>query len=312
MKKDEIIQDIRRVASDLGHTPSRREYVQHSKIGWAFDRTFGSWTVALAAAGLDQPKFDKKTIFVKNIETHLDEYNAKPKSPRIILPDGFMDIVIVGDTHFPFVDVNALTSLYSFIDETKPKRCVQIGDLYDMFSHSKFPRSHNLFTPDQEMQLGREGAQKMWSTIQKLSPGIECYQLLGNHDVRPLKRVTESFPSLENFVVEAVARLMTFDGVHTIHDYREELLLDGICFIHGYQSKLGAHRDFNLCNVACGHSHKGGVVYRPHKDQTFWELNAGYLGDPHAKALSYTPQRTTGWTHGFGYIDRNGPRFICA
>jgi hypothetical protein len=41
-----------------------------------------------------------------------------------------------------------------------------------------------------------------------------------------------------------------------------------------------------------------------------YELNAGYLGDPHAKALSYTASKLIDWTHGFGFIDEFGPRFI--
>lgn len=44
--------------------------------------------------------------------------------------------------------------------------------------------------------------------------------------------------------------------------------------------------------------------------KTLYELNAGYLGDPESKALSYTPTKITNWTLGWGYIDEDGPRFV--
>lgn len=55
---------------------------------------------------------------------------------------------------------------------------------------------------------------------------------------------------------------------------------------------------------------KGGVVFRKIRGQTLWELNAGYMADPHAKGLTYTPQRITHWTEGLGWTDEYGPRFI--
>ena len=71
-------------------------------------------------------------------------------------------------------------------------------------------------------------------------------------------------------------------------------------------------REHNLKNTVVGHSHLGGVVYRNTFNGIIWELNAGFCGDTESKALSYTPQRLTKWTKGFGFIDALGPRFIPA
>jgi hypothetical protein len=105
--------------------------------------------------------------------------------------------------------------------------------------------------------------------------------------------------------------LYTFPGVKLQEDPRAELNLDGVFFHHGYRTKLGDNRDFlNACSVT-GHSHKGGAVFRAvHGGHQIWELNAGTLGDPESKGLTYTPQKHTHQTLGLGWIDALGPRFI--
>lgn len=62
--------------------------------------------------------------------------------------------------------------------------------------------------------------------------------------------------------------------------------------------------------VVCGHSHRAGLFFKNYGDATLFEMNAGYLGDPESKALSYTPQKHTHWTHAFSVIDEHGPRVI--
>jgi hypothetical protein len=180
-----------------------------------------------------------------------------------------------------------------------------------MFSQSRFPRTHNTFTPKQEIRLGREMAAEMWAKVREtLAPGAHCYQLLGNHDIRPMKRIIEAAPDMEGFVEQAFRELFLFDGVQTITDSRQELILDGVVYHHGYRSKNGEHRDHNLMHSVVGHTHTGGVTYRQVRGEVLFELNAGFMGDPESKALSYTPQKITKWTQGFGVIDEWGPRFI--
>ena len=65
-----------------------------------------------------------------------------------------------------------------------------------------------------------------------------------------------------------------------------------------------------LSNIVVGHSHIGGVTYRNIGNKIVWELNSGYCGDPDSKALSYRLMKLTKWTHGFGFVDEFGPRFI--
>jgi len=225
-------------------------------------------------------------------------------------------VFVFGDAHFPWSDKRAVSraikELGKVNKETKGKLIiVQIGDLYDLFSFSRFARSHNLMTPMQEIETARTQAEQFWQQVHKAAPGSTCYQLTGNHDVRPMRRALEIMPAMEHIVADHMKELMTFQGVATIHNTREELEIGNILYIHGYKTKLGDHARYNQCSVVCGHSHRGGTVFIPTFDNLIFELNVGYLGDRYSEALSYTAQkRMTTWTSGLGIIDHLGPRFV--
>lgn len=308
MDKHSLLCELKRVSSEIGRTPKRDEFIALANIKrHHIDKLFGGFSILVEAAGLDvKPRKISDDIFKKDIRQELkvdQDYKQK-----LDLGSHFEDTVIIGDTHFPFISVDALTALYQFIDETKPKVVIQIGDLYDCLSHASFPKSMNIYTPKDEMDFGREMAMKMWETIQKLSPGVRCYQILGNHCIRPIKRMIELYPAGEQFFT--IKPFFEFEGVHTNHDVRSPLILQGVNYIHGFLSKLGAHRDLLGANVVCGHSHLGGVSFKNVYGRVLFELNAGYLGDPFSKAFSYMPIRIPQWTLGLGHIDRFGPRFI--
>lgn len=88
-----------------------------------------------------------------------------------------------------------------------------MGDLLDMYSHSKFPKSQNVYTPKDEEEAGIKKARELWAAIRKASPNSKCVGLLGNHDIRPLKRTLESAPQLEHWIEKYFKDLMQFDGV---------------------------------------------------------------------------------------------------
>lgn len=310
-----MIADLKRVASEMGKVPTRDEYHSQSKYSrHIIGLTFGGFTPFLHAAGFKVGKEKTKNIFATDVRTLLT--SDKPKTPpKTEAPKAPPDtnsqqsrVLVIGDTHFPFVDTDALSALYLFAEQVKPDCIVQIGDLYDFFAHSKFPRTHLTFDPQQEAQLGFEMASAMWKTLKAIVPDASCHQLLGNHDARPLKRILETYPEGEMFF--SIEKYFQFPGVQVYFDTRQELVLGDAIFLHGHKSSLGAHRDYNLANSVCGHSHQGGVSYRQIGGKILWELNAGFLGDASSKALSYTPQRITKWTLGWGYIDEWGPRFV--
>lgn len=218
-------------------------------------------------------------------------------------------ILIVGDTHMPFHNKWAIKKLYESIKQLKPTHIVQIGDLYDQYSFSRFTKK-NITTSTKELSSARKAGDTFWKRCRINAKHALCYQLLGNHDIRLTKRIADKVPEAYEFVKEELDRLYTFKGVKTIYDERELLKIGNVSFHHGYLSQLGAHSKSHGCNIVVGHSHVGGVVFEQRAGKIIWELNAGYLADETSEPLRYRPTKTSKWTLGVGFIDSSGPRFI--
>lgn len=224
-------------------------------------------------------------------------------------------IVAIGDTHFPFAAKKVLNWIIKSIIsplEGRIKAVVQVGDLYDLYSYTRFPK-RLMMTPREECWEARAQAEDFWLAIDQAAPNAKKYQLKGNHDARLMKRVVETMPELDHLV--KYDELFTFDGVKTIHDDKLALEIDGWHFIHGH-AKEGTHVEcVDFQNVCLGHTHRGGVwsrrINQKGKSKIITELNCGFVGNPHADALIYRPMaKHFKWTHGVGLIDKLGGRFI--
>lgn len=222
-----------------------------------------------------------------------------------------MSVLVLGDIHFPFHHVAALKKAKQAIAQVRPQVVIQIGDLRDMYSASKYPRSYDLMTPAQENKLGREQSEEMWHHIKKLSPRSKRIQLMGNHDTRYTSRVYEKLPEAEVPMKQWLRNEYTFDGVETIHDPKEEIKVEGIIYQHGYRPGLGDHATYNQHSTVVGHSHRAGLKVFHNLRGLFFELNVGWLGDRDAKVFGYRAQnKITHTSRGFGIVDSLGPRFI--
>ena len=217
-------------------------------------------------------------------------------------------VIAVPDLHFPWHDPECLTWIYDVIRDTQPDVVVQLGDLYDMYSASKFAKTHNLMTPAMELAEARLGGEAFWANVKKAAPNAKCFQILGNHDIRPNKRILEVCPELESLL--STHELYKFKGVETILDPKEELEIDGVLYTHGSFSKAGDHCKHYRQPVVFGHLHRGFTFFTTVKDDLLWELNCGYASDQTAVPLRYTATKRTGWTLGCGLIDDGGPRFL--
>lgn len=221
----------------------------------------------------------------------------------------------IGDLHEPFSLKEAKKEVFKRAKRLKkagfsPKYIIQHGDAHDRYSNNRFGKGFWIDPQAEDMQA-REAMEQFWLEIIKIFPRASCYQVSGNHEKRGMDRIIEKSPDHMHMVREYLKELMTYPGVSTIHDYREELVLDGVVHIHGHRAGLGDHMKDLQRSVICGHSHRGGVVFYPVNGETLFEANCGFLGDRNHPALSYTSyKKFTKWT--LGYVERwsDGPRFI--
>lgn len=309
-----LLNELIDLARTLDRTPTQDEFLEVSSRGrWTISALFGSYTTFVQAANLDPVRKAKKVnnaVFTVDIEKHLGSYEKREltHTPKI---EPYPNVAIISDIHWPFENPKVVKAFIEYVEREQPEYVIINGDAWDMYSHGKFPRSHNVFTPKDEQQLSRQRNEEFWAKIKAVAPKAICVQMLGNHDIRPMKRVLETYPEAEDWIKEKLKTLFTFDGVKTVFDPREELHLNSqIIVFHGYRTKLGDHRDYTLFSTCNGHSHVGGVVFRKVRGMILFELNSGFAGDPEAKGLTYTPQRITNWTPGFAIINKYGPAFV--
>jgi len=213
-------------------------------------------------------------------------------------------VFIISDTHFPFHNKEALKEVVKLIKQEKPTHIIQIGDLLDWYSFSKYSRSHNFTTPKDEVARGLKDAATFWRKIRKIAPRAKCYQVLGNHDVRLKKRITERLPELSGFYSEQA--LYQFPGVKTLKSDRDYLKIDGVIYTHGWLSKSIDHANYFGKPVVHGHRHRPAIETKG----TLWSMDVGYLAQKDSLPLSYTPTRHSNWTLACGVVHNRQPKLI--
>lgn len=213
----------------------------------------------------------------------------------------------IGDLHFPWQQKSKVARVLDIVEETRPARIVQMGDLYDRFSQSRFAKTAGIMTPSKEAERGRALAEQFWCAVHERSPESKLYQLRGNHDARVLKVLLEKAPELEPFLSDK--DFYRFPHVETIFDPAEPLLLKGTAYIHGW-GQLGYHMRYFLRPVVRAHSHTAGVAFMKLAHRVIYEMDCGYLADPRAVPLKYRPTTVVRWTHTVGWEDSHGPRVI--
>jgi predicted phosphodiesterase len=311
--QEEAIRLVRELAIELGRTPAWNELHKVVSKHHIYN-LFGNQQTLIKAAGLEPAKHGSRkidnTIFNVKIEDHLDKYT---KESDVIEPIrvNSNNYCVISDIHWPFHHAKKMDLFFERAEKKKYDLVIINGDARDMYSHAAFPRSHNVFTPREENELARKLNQEFWNKIKKFNKNTVCIQTTGNHSVRPMKRILEEYPAAEDWIAEAMKREFTFEGVTTLFNPRDFVLLnDEIAVMHGYKSQLGAHRDQHLMSCIIGHTHRPGIVYRRMVNKIIFEANSGFMGNPAAKGLTYTSSKLTEWVNGILEGDKDGIRFI--
>lgn len=214
----------------------------------------------------------------------------------------------IGDMHEPWASKSWKRWVVEQIKARQPAYIVQMGDVYDYYCFSKFSRTYSVMTPREELATGRKKTEDFWADVVAAAPQAARYQLLGNHDTRAIKRVLDKLPEAEDLIDWSARH--AFPRVTTYLDEKDELII-GRLFLHHGHKRHGDHARYNQAPTVVGHLHTGGVVYYQNREGLYFELNAGYGGDPTQECFNYRYQRKiNGWTQGLGVVDEDGPKFV--
>ncbi len=217
-------------------------------------------------------------------------------------------VMTVGDVHFPFADTDALAQVLDAIKREQPTHVVQIGDLYDQYSFSRFSRSFDVMTPKDEVIKARKQAEAFWQAVQKAAPKAICHQLLGNHDVRVTKKILDKIPEFESLGSKVRDDLYTFKGVNTLHDVRSWIEIDDVIYTHGWYSTLGQHMDYFGKSVVHGHTHRAGIAYARRGEGFIFEMDVGHLADETTVPLQYSASKLSRWFKTVSIVENGQPR----
>lgn len=316
--QNQILSELKRLHLNIGRVPTRADVVTQSPVTkHQIDVAFGTFTEALKAAGLD-PKSQRQSairrvnqVFTGNINDLVSRTSRPQKGIEDLIGFGeWPESLYAGDLHAPFWNEDAVQKFIVLVERLAPtlKYIFQVGDAFDFWSFARFARSHLIIRPDEELRLGRKMMEHFWEQVRTAAPKARLIQLLGNHDIRPMKKLIESSaPELEAFI--DIKKWFEFDGVETFHDPREPYMLKDVAVHHGHLSPLGAHR-INLGHNIHGHTHRGGYVESKINGRFLFELDCGYLGDQSKKAFNYTPVKENAWSLGGGFLGRFSGAFI--
>ena len=314
---EQVLEDLKKVFKKLGRAFNSSDYQREG----TFHRDqvplrFGSFAKAFELAGLKEEfqeiESKRKLEIAGEAKTKIKDTQPKwanIKSSHKKKSSKDKTIFIISDLHVPFMNEIYIEKMLKSLAAEKPDYVVQIGDAFDCYSFSRFSKTANISTPNEELVRGKILIEKLWATIKKIVPKAKLFQLTGNHESRLMSRLMSSCPELESFV--DFQKPFAVEGVTRITSSREFLELENVIFCHGYFSPSGAHVRHFAKSVCFGHSHRGRVEWF---GDNLFELNVGHLCNTKTLPFSYTASTITKWKAGWGVINIiNGkpiPKFV--
>ena len=210
-----------------------------------------------------------------------------------------MKVLAIPDQHHPWACREALAWTVAIAKELKPDAIVNLGDALDLYSLSRYPRSHNLHTPAEEMRIGLEGYRAHWLALRAAAPRARCYLLDSNHGDRLHKRIIERLPEVESLI----GNPFSAPGVQCV----ERQVLDGVLYEHGFRSKPEEHGKKNLQSTVHGHLHSATLHRFNLAGRSRFNLNCGWLGDTTAPVFRYRQAAVDDWTLACGIVRDGEP-----
>jgi len=199
-----------------------------------------------------------------------------------------MRVLVIGDTHLPWIDWRAATALARFCSEYQPDIIVQVGDFIDAQAWSKHPKHTDSLSPDHEWNL----VEKASSRFHSLFPSdTRLYIIEGNHDRRHKMRALEA--SIPSQLVRPLSAMFPFENwIWWVQ--QKPLTLDGVDYVHGDELAGNAHTKASRCgrSIVQGHLHSdAGLKYIRSFHRMTFGLDVGCMMDLKSIAARYANKR---------------------
>ena len=216
-----------------------------------------------------------------------------------------MKVLAIPDRHMPWQHKRACAWAVSVAKTYKPDAIVGLGDELDLYSLSRYPRSHNLYTPAEEHSRGMGAYRLHWEALRDAAPDAKCFEISSNHVDRLRKRVLERLPEVEHLLDES--EVYAVDGVRRVRRY---LRLDGVQYEHGFRAKPSDHAKHNQMSTCHGHTHAASLVWLKNARGNFFNLEVGWLSDEKSPVFNYVQAAIKPHTLAVGLITNGQPTLL--
>lgn len=225
-------------------------------------------------------------------------------------------ILNLGDQHRPFHDPYAWELALKIGQATRPKHCVNLGDIGDQHAFARHPKS---FGRKHDAEAEMEACREHTAEQRQAMPHAVHHWQFGNHDTNIERYVAAQAPQAE-FALRPVRELYGIPADHHVIPYKEDFDLGVVTFAHhiGNAGKSAVRQnlvDANR-NLVTGHTHRAGVLWggTTHEDGHF-AMECGWLGDK-TKITYLQKNQMKDWRQGVGIVEvdtKTGyvwPRFV--
>jgi predicted phosphodiesterase len=196
-------------------------------------------------------------------------------------------VLIIPDTHSPFMHPNFIKFLRNTRDEYKPDRIVHIGDLVDLHSLSNYMQDPDGFSCGEEWRRTVDDLQKIYKEF----PIVQW--IVGNHDRRPYRKAYDI--GMSNKMIKPLSEIYETPVGWSIES---EIIIDDVLYTHG--EGAGGNTGWQNFSVkqnmssVFGHFHAvGGVRYHQNRlGQQLFSMCVGCGVDETAYAMAYGKHMT--------------------
>lgn len=252
---------------------------------------------------------------------------VKPKRPDSLT-------LSIPDAQIPFHDERALKLAHVAIRETYPDNIVNMGDMIDFPSLSRFEQRPEWTN---QVQDSLDRTHQMLAQQRADAPDSRIYYLFGNHEQRLQKHMVHNNAELlgiKRANAEKELGVMTLEFLLRAKELEVEMiqgypngelwLEDDLVFKHGTIAKANQSTSLEYLkqnpyvNTVHGHSHRAEIQYRttPTRDgyKQRWAMSAGTVAKINGEVPSYhstidehgeVVERAENWQQGVGIIEHN-------
>ena len=197
------------------------------------------------------------------------------------LPTNHNDILLIGDIHVPYHNIQALTLALKYGLEREVNTILLNGDIIDFYAISRFekdPRKRNF---GHEVLMTRQ----LLTTIRKLFPKAAIYYKCGNHDVRYDHYIMRNAPDLLGMDEFSFESLMHLDKLDITFIPDKQIIHAGrLTILHGHELGMSVFSPVNIArglflrakdSALCGHHHQSSEHSEPNingKLTTCWSV----------------------------------------